>query len=522
MAAFGGMLGRTRRQFGDRLALQFDDREWSYAQLDDASMTIAANLATAGVQSGDRLALFMPNCDWLVLGYLACFRLGAIAVPLNYRYRAAEVEYALRHCGASTLLVHRDLLSEVASLPLEAIEDIKRVYVVDEPTPSNTAPQVPLGMNSFNELLLDDANPFVPAEFEPSQAAAILYTSGTTAKPKGVTYTYATLLANCEIQAETFAFTPDDVHLVSTAACHAAAFTGQLLPSLFVGSACVLRHLPKPASVVEACHRFGVTRLQMLPASLADLVEFREQHPEPPLPMLRCCTAGGDVVPAELQERFCRAFGWEITELYGMTEALSCITNDPFGPKRHGSIGKPVARTRVKIAGQNDEPAATGETGELLVQSPATMVGYWHDAVATEAALAGGWLHTGDLARQDEEGFLYFVGRRKEIIIHGGSNISPLEVEEAIDAHPAVHLSGVVGMHDNHWGEIVVAYVALRDAAAAPTAQELHDFVAQRVATYKVPERFIFLPEMPLNATGKIDRQRLHALASRQASVDSP
>jgi acyl-CoA synthetase (AMP-forming)/AMP-acid ligase II len=353
-----------------------------------------------------------------------------------------------------------------------------------------------------------------PPGFGPDRPAAILYTSGTTAKPKGVTYTHATLWADCQIQVESFDFTSDDVHLVSTAACHAAAFTGQLLPNLLAGGTAVLTHLPSPEQVVRAVESRRVTRTQMLPASLEDLVEHLERHPSADLRSWRCCTAGGDVVPVALHERFRRVTGFDVTELYGMTEALSCITNPPFGPKRFGSIGKPVARTQLRVADGQGRDAPDGQTGELLVKSPAVTVGYWNDPGATAAALRDGWLRTGDLARRDGDGFFWFVGRKKEIIIRGGSNISPLEIEEVLDQHPAVHLSCVVGVPDPHLGERVAAYVALRDdAAPRPEEEELRRFVAERVAAYKVPERVTIVPELPLNPTGKVDRKALHARA---------
>lgn len=355
--------------------------------------------------------------------------------------------------------------------------------------------------------------------FDEHQPAAILYTSGTTAKPKGVTYTHGTLWHNCVIQAQTFAFTPNDVHLVSTAACHAAAFTGQLLPNVHVGGTAVLTHLPSPVQVVHAVEHHKVTRIQMLPATVHDLVEHLERHPSADLGSLRVCTAGGDVVPLELHERFRKAVGIEITELCGMTEALSYVTNPPFGPKRPGSVGKPAAETRLRIADDHDRDLPAGEVGEILVQSPAVMVGYWNDPRATAEALRGGWMHTGDLGRCDPDGYYWFVGRKKEIIIRGGSNISPLEVEEVIDAHPAVHLSCVLGMPDKKFGEAVVAYVALRDDVQRPTAEDLRRFVATRVAAYKVPERITLLDELPLNSTGKVDRKKLHALVAGVATA---
>jgi acyl-CoA synthetase (AMP-forming)/AMP-acid ligase II len=500
----GRMLRDTRERAPDKVALWFGQRSWTYRELDDATDRIAAALGTAGVRPGDRVALFLLNCPELVLGYFACFKVGAVTVPLNYRYRQAEARYALEHSGATTLIVHQALAAEVAGLPLAAM-GVSRCYLA---AGAAARPFVP-----FDALLAGPSAAVPEATFGEQQLAAILYTSGSTARPKGVMYSHSTLWNDCAIQTTSFEYTAADVHLISTAACHAAAFSGQLLPNVYAGGTSVLTHLPTPAQVVGAIQTHRVTRVQMLPATLDDLVAYLEHHPSADLGSWRACTAGGDVVPVDLQHRFRTVTGFEIAELYGMTEVLSCITNPPFGAKRLGSIGKPVARTRVRVVDDQGRDVPAGRTGELLVQSPAMMVGYWNDPTATVEALRDGWMHTGDLARGDDDGYYWFVSRKKEIIIRGGSNISPLEVEEVLDAHPAVHLSCVVGLPDKHYGQSVAAYVALRDdAAPRPTADELRRFVADRIAAYKVPERITIMPEMPLNSTGKVDRKKLHAL----------
>jgi len=392
----------------------------------------------------------------------------------------------------------------VEKLPLVEMGVARRYLTGQEARPDFVA---------FDELLAGPPSGVPQPTFTEDQPAAILYTSGTTARPKGVTYTHGTLGHNCTIQVASFAFTPADIYLISSAACHADAFTGQLLPGLHSGGTCVLTHLPTPDQVVHEIQTRRVTRTQMLPASLEDLVEYLEHHPPVDLASWRCCTAGGDVVPLDLHTRFRQITSFDITELYGMTEVLSCISNPPFGAKKLGSVGLPVQQTECRVVDNADRDLPTSATGELLVQSPAMMVGYWNNPETTAEAPHGGWMHTGDLVRRDAEGYFWFVSRKKEIIIRGGSNISPLEVEEVIDQHPAVHLNCVVGVPDKHYGEIVAAYVSLReDATPRPTVEELRQFAAERVAAYMVPERITILPELPLNSTGKVDRKRLHAL----------
>jgi acyl-CoA synthetase (AMP-forming)/AMP-acid ligase II len=495
----GQTLADSARRSPDHVALWFGDRSWSYAELHDASARVASALGAAGVRAGDRVALFTPNCPELLLGYYGCFVLGAVAVPVNYRYRQPEVQYALEHSGATALIVHESLAGEVEGLPLDAMGVRLRYRIGADRRP---------GLAAFEELLAGPAGA-APA-FGVDQPAAILYTSGTTARPKGVTYTHATLWHDCVIQTETFSFTADDVHLVATAACHAAAFTGQLLPCLYTGGSCVLTHLPRPEEVVRLIAERRVTRTQMLPAMLEDLVEALEARPRGDLRSWKSCTAGGDVVALELHHRFRAVTGFDVTELYGMTEVLSCITTRPFGEKRPGSIGRPASRTQVRVVDDRGGDAAPREVGELLVKSPAMMVGYWNDAKATAEALRDGWMHTGDLARRDEDGWLWFAGRKKEIIVRGGSNISPVEVEAILDEHPAVRLCCVVGAPDRHFGEVVWAFVAPKPEAPPPTEDELRSFVAGRIAAYKVPERILVVDDLPRSPTGKVDRKALH------------
>ncbi|HMF15673.1 MAG TPA: AMP-binding protein, partial [Gemmataceae bacterium] len=255
----GRMLSEACQQAPQTIALWFGPRKWSYAELDQATDRIAGGLLAAGVHSGDRLALFLPNSPELMLTYFACFKIGAITVPLNYRYRKAEVEYSVGHSKATSLVVHPSLVQEVDDSALGHL-GMRRFYL------TGTGPVRP-GFAPFDDLSAGPAGKLPGPAFDEQQPAAILYTSGTTAKPKGVTYSHGSLWHNCVIQCATFEFGAADVHLVSTAACHAAAFTGQLLPNVLARGTSVLTHLPTPEQVVQATRAHGVTRAQMLPAS---------------------------------------------------------------------------------------------------------------------------------------------------------------------------------------------------------------------------------------------------------------
>ena len=507
----GEILKRGAARSPDNVALAYGSENWTYRALDDVTDRMAAGLSRAGVATGDRVALFLPNSVELACGYFACFKLGAVAMPLNNCYAHPEIRYAIEQSGATTLIAHAQLWNEIAPLPLAAL-GVERCYRAG-------GGEVSAAIRALEELTQADARGWASPRFSEDQPAAILYTSGTTAKPKGVTYSHRSLNDCNRIQSETPRLAADDVNLISMSFSHAAALTGQLLPTLFVGGACVLLRNPTPREVVEAIAARRATRLQMLPASLEDLIEYLAAN-QADLASARSCFAGGDAVPLHVHEKFRELAGFEVAEVCGMTECLTFSMNPPFGRKKLGSIGLPVLETSLRVIDEQGQEVPAGQTGELQVKSPAMMVGYWNNPAATAAAIEDGWLHTGDLGRRDEDGYYWFIGRKKELIIRGGSNISPLEVEDAIDEHPAVLRSGVVGVPDAHFGQIVVAYVVLRDAAPPLGADELRRFVAERLAAYKVPARFVFVPELPLNPTGKMDRHALLARAAQSSAID--
>ena len=230
------------------------------------------------------------------------------------------------------------------------------------------------------------------------------------------------------------------------------------------------------------------------------------------LPSLRACFAGGDAVATELQRRFKDMFGTDVTEGCGMTEAQPYTANPIGGRGKAGSIGPPAPGATLRLVDPFGRDVPRGEEGEILVQSTGMMIGYWNDPEATAATINDGWLRTGDLARVDEDGYYWFVGRKKEIIIRGGSNISPLEVEEALYQHPAVREVGVVGLPDPALGEVVAAFISLKTAA---TEDDFRQFLAPRMAAYKIPERIYFVPDLPKGLTGKVQRKALKELAAR-------
>jgi acyl-CoA synthetase (AMP-forming)/AMP-acid ligase II len=496
-------LKNTANRTPNKCALIFDNLEFTYEGLDRVTDQIARSLLKIGVERGDRVALFLKNCPELVFIYYACFKIGAIAVPLNSRYKGPELEYAARHCGAKILVVHDELFSEYASVR-KNLETIEKCYLVGI---NNNFGNI----NDFSDLLEETNGDTLLPKIEENDPAVILYTSGTTAKPKGVVHTHYSLMHTVINQATTLQIDSSDISLVPLPICHIFGF-GCLITTTYIGGTVILLPRFEPGSFLDAIDKYHPTVTTLLPPGLDDILN----HPKAltcDFSSLKSCFVGGDKVPMRLHRRSLEIAGIEVIEGCGMTECCPYTVNPPFGPKRPGSIGTPVYATSLRLVDNSGKDVPKDDIGEILVKSEANMVGYWNNKEETAKALKDGWLYTGDMARVDGDGYYWFVCRKKEIIIRGGSNISPLEVEEVFYEHPAVKAVGVVGLPDEHLGQIVKAYVSLKeDVAHLPTNNELRTFVASRIAAYKVPEKIEFLSDLPLNPTGKVDRNRLKRL----------
>lgn len=501
------ILEETLRATPDKAALVFGERTASYRDVQSSMSLCARALISLGIGRGDRVAIYLENRPEFVELYLACFRIGAVAVPLNHRFQAAEVAFAANHCGARLLIVDESLSARLDGLG-DSVPSLEGVYVLGDAGPAS--------FRAWSAVLADV--PEAPAwpQVEEDDPAMILYTSGSTGKPKGVTHTHRSIFRSAASRGLTQRLTGDDVALAATAICHVGAALGVTFPTLLAGGTVVLLERTDPLLFLEALRRHRPTRTVILPTQLLDAVE----HPQAQagdFACLREVQCGGDQISHDLYEHFGKVASFELNQIYGLTECEGVCMNPPFGEIRRGSIGKPREGVEIRLAVGDGKDADEGEAGEILIRSDSMMTGYWNDPGSTGRTLVDGWLRTGDLARKGADGCYYFIGRIKEIIIKGGSNIAPGEVEEVLDDHPDVVISGVVAMPDRRLGEIVHAFVALRPGLDAVQAQpELSAFAAGRLAAYKVPDRWTFVDELPRNEVGKIDRRGLHALAANR------
>ncbi len=477
----------------DHIAVVDPKRRLTYAELVAARERVAAGLQSAGLRPGDRLAVSLPNSAELAIVYYAAFLAGVVIVPINARLAAPEVDYLLTHSSASAIVVHDSLIDRLPADRSGVSE--ARIWTVG-------------GGHSTFTALEQCSDPFVSVPLDPQTPAAILYTSGTTSKPKGVTHSHSTLWNTASNQAWSQEFSADDVHLLSLSAAHIAAFAGQLLTSAYAGGTSVLLANPSAQEILDAIVTYRVTYLQMTPAILGQLLELVTDPKQ--MSSVKCCLAGGDVVPTTTHEKFQAITGYDVTEVCGMTESFSYVMNPPFGEHRLGSIGVPTHGTRVRIGREDGSQAAADEVGELQVQAASTMVGYWNDPDRTAEVFVDGWLHTGDMGRMDSDGWFTFAARRTDLIIHVDENISPFEVEDALLKHPDVREAAVVGIPDVEVGERIGAQVVLHPGASV-TAEELIAFAATRLAQYEIPERIEIVAALPQNATGKVDRRAVLA-----------
>ncbi len=513
-APLDDLLRRGLEAAPDEVAIVSAVRSQSWRQLEDAAARVAQGYLDLGLRPGDRVASLMPNRIDLVVHYLACFRAGLVATPLNYRYTAREIDHALAVSGARALLAHVERAEDVAASELAGGLDLGAIAYRDtEPLPAgNDEPEEHDGGWSAEFAALLRAEPLPPRDgpADPDAPAVIFFTSGSTGPAKGVTHSRQTLRWMIACAAGAFELTADDVFLPGSSMSHVGSFLWALT-TLAVGGKVVVARAFDSHELLPLLREHQPTVLAMIPAALLALVRDHGLQPHD-FDSLRVCRCGSDKVSTELLTEFAALAGFPIIEGYGMTEVGIATLNPPSGVIKQGSIGLPVCGFSIALRDEDGKQIEVEQVGRIWIRTPSQMVGYWEAPEATAEVVRDGWLDSGDLARADADGYLWFFGRKKQVIVHDGSNISPYEVEGALVDHPAIDLAGAVGVHDEVHGETVRAYVTVREGAEVPTASDLIVHCRERIG-YKAPEEIVFLDEMPLNPTGKIDRVGLKRMA---------
>ena len=488
------ILTDTAAEHGDRIALKLDDVELSYELLDQGSARVAALLADRGAEAGDRIGIMLPNVPYFAAVYYGILRAGMTVVPMNPLLKAREVAFYLDDPEAKVLFVWHDF-ADPAHDGAEKAETSAEVVVV--------AP------GEFEELLGGYEPATEVVETADDDTAVILYTSGTTGKPKGAELTHMNLHKNVEVASTTLTeLTTQDVLLGALPLFHSFGQTLGLNCSVYTGSCLSLIPRFDPGKALEILQRDGVTVFEGVPTMYSAMLNH-EGKEEFDLSSLRTCISGGAAMPAEVLRGFEKAFGCQILEGYGLSETSPAASfNHPGRERKIGSIGTPIEGVEMKVIDDDWGDVDQGEVGEIAIKGHNIMKGYWRRPDATEEVINDGWFRTGDMGKVDEDGYFFIVDRKKEMIIRGGYNVYPREIEEVIYEHPAVREVAVVGVPDDSMGEEVGAAVALKSGEEL-TEDELRAYVKEQVASYKYPRKVWFVDDLPKGPTGKILKKEI-------------
>ena len=494
------LLKRGAFKHPDREAIVSEVGRWSYAQWEANANKRAWALGKRGIKKGDHVATIFLNGNEVLETYLALMKLGAVPVPLNVRFSPKELHYIVEHSDASALI----LSHEFESIIREIKEDLPKVkqYFMSGGEASGD-------MVALEEIYQGESEEEPSVEIEEDDIASILYTAGTTGRPKGVLMSHR----NCMWGAINIAYNvdlqPGYRVLMVFPLYHAAAFM-ILISDLFVGCTNVTMRTFEPKRVMELVEEEKINRMTFPPTvwnfilQLPDLDKYDTQT-------VQSLSSGAESIPLETKRKLLALFpNAGLGETYGMTESAATITT--LSPKdvlkKMASVGKPFLNVEIRLVDEKDQDLPMGEVGEVLARGPNIMAGYYKDPEATSQTLKGGWLHTGDLGRLDEEGFLYIVDRKKDMIITGGENVYPREIEEVLYTHPKILEAAVIGLPDPNWGETIHAVVAPKDGESL-TEQEVIAYCKAQIASFKKPKSVEFVDRLPRSPAGKVLKRTL-------------
>jgi long-chain acyl-CoA synthetase len=489
---------RNAADHPDRVVLRLGNDVLTYRDLDESSARVAGLLAGRGVRPGQPIAVMLPNVPEYAVVYYGVLRAGGVVVPMNPLLKAREIAYHLGDSGAPVILAWHTTAGEVTAVATPTAAEA----VIVEPA-------------AFADLLAETAPAREVVDRAAHDTAVLLYTSGTTGRPKGAELTHGNLATNVEItRSDLLEVGPDDVIFGGLPLFHSFGQTCTLIVAVSMGASLSLlpRFDPKQALEMLAHHR--ATVFVGVPTMYSALLAVPDRDGYD-LSALRVCMSGGAAMPVEVLRQFEKAFGCTVLEGYGLSETSPVASfNHPHRERKTGSIGTPIRGVEMRVVDDARAEVPQGEVGEIAIRGHNIMKGYWNKPEATaEVITADGWFHTGDLGRVDEDGYYFIVDRKKDLIIRGGYNVYPREIEEVLFEHPAVAEAAVIGVPHPQLGEEVAAAVALKPGATI-TTDELRSFVKDQVAAYKYPRHVWFVTTLPKGPTGKVLKREIEVPAS--------
>ena len=498
-------LRESRNAKPDHPLCHISDLTFSYAQVDEISGRVASALLGLGLRRGDKVAVQLPNLPQFIFTYFAILKAGLVMVPLNPLLKAPEVAYQLQDSESRMLITFEGFADEAVAGARQA-GDVP-TYVVNLPGHD----QRPEGTRHYDELYFaDDTGDIEPTDAD--DTAVIIYTSGTTGKPKGAELTHFQMFMNCTVSGELFGLRGDDIATAVLPLFHVFGLSSVLNMIVRFGATMVLIPRFEADAVLDAMARHRCTIFTGVPTMYFALLQADLAGRD--LSSLRVCVSGGAAIPGEVIRAFEEKFpGVVILEGYGLTETASTTTfNFSAEQRKVLSIGLPIWGVQVRVVDEDDKPLPPGpeNIGEIVIRGHNLMKGYYRNPDATAEAFRGGWFHTGDLAYADEDGYLFVVDRKKDMVIRGGYNVYPREIEEVLFAHPAVAEAAVIGRPDERLGEEVVAVLVLKPGAQADP-DDIIAYCRERLAAYKYPREVIIVADLPKGPTGKILKRELRA-----------
>jgi acyl-CoA synthetase (AMP-forming)/AMP-acid ligase II len=496
------MLQASADRLPDKTALICDEERLTYQELRQKVLAFAFHLQQWGIKKGDRVALLFPNCNEMAMAYYACAAIGAVSVPLNNRLIAKELLYIVNDAGASLMVVGYQFwdISQQIRPELATVKDF--VYAGPERKP---------GGHYFKDWLSLTGSPDLP-DLSPDDTATIMYTSGTTGLPKGAMMSHRNIFTNARNCGAVLNYKESDVTLIVVPLFHVTGLNSQLVAFIYIGGTCVIMKAYKTADMIEAIERHRITVLFNVPTMYV-LMLINETLNQRDVSSVRLAAYGGAPMDKETIIQLKKRLGVDLYNAYGLTECSSLCTVLPAcdAVRKAPSVGLPVTGVQVKAVDSEGREVPAGDPGQLLMKGPNIVKGYYNKPEATQKGIVEGWLHTGDVARIDDEGYVFIVDRMKDMIVRGGENIYSIEVESVLSSHPKVLESAVVPEPHPIFGEVVRACVVLRPETEA-TQEEIIEYCRKNLADFKVPARVVFLNELPRNPGGKVIKGRLRDL----------